>query len=122
TYGLAVIFYPYQVDYMEGPILDQVVRRSRCENIFTIPTATGPFTVGNYPPVFQLGQVPFAWAAGPALWYGRAVSWAAAAATAFLLAATIYSLTRDSMAAAVSGLVFVSVPYVAMWAPLDRID
>jgi hypothetical protein len=122
AHAYRVIAFGYQVNYSEGQILDQVVRLSRFENIYEIPTAYGPYSIANFPPLYYLIQVPFAWAVGPALWYGRAISLVATIATAFFIGATVHTLTRDRVAAVVSSLIFVSIPYVILSTPINRID
>jgi hypothetical protein len=122
TYAYMAITFPYQIDGGEGPILDQVMRLSRFESIYRTPTATGPYTVANYPPFYHLVQLPFAWVAGPAFWYGRVVSWIAAVVTATCIGAVVFTLTRDRLAAITGSLVFASIPYAVMWAPAGRVD
>src|SRR5215813_9521020 len=70
----AALAFPFPLDYGEGPMLDQTSRLTHFENIYRNSFATPPYTVSNYPPLFQLIQVPLAWIVGPAFWYGRLIS------------------------------------------------
>lgn len=121
-HGWQAATFPYSLDYGEGPMLDHTVRLARGENIYRIDLESPPYVIANYPPLFMLVQVPFLWAGQPALWYGRLISLASAAATAVLLGLTIHGLSRDRFAAAVGSLVFLSIPYIAYWSALDRVD
>src|SRR5512134_2192992 len=66
----AALDFPFPLDYGEGPMLDQTLRLAQFENIYRDSFASPPYTVSNYPPLFQLIQVPFARIVGPAFWYG----------------------------------------------------
>jgi len=56
----AALVFPFPLDYGEGPILDQTLRLAHFENIYRNSFASPPYTVSNYPPLFQLIQVPWA--------------------------------------------------------------
>lgn len=121
-HGWQALTFPYALDYGEGPILDQVMRLARGENIYRIDLASPPYVIANYPPLFVLAQLPALWVAEPALWYGRLISLASAVATAIFLGLAVHAVSRDRFAAIVSSLVFLSIPYVAYWSALDRVD
>ncbi len=121
-HGWQAVTFPYSLDYGEGPMLDHSVRLAQGENIYRIDLDSPPYVIANYPPLFMLVQVPLLRATQPALWYGRLISLASAAATAVLLGLTVYGLSRDRFAAIVGSLVFLSIPYVAYWSGLDRVD
>ncbi len=112
----------YPLNYGEGPLLDQALRLARAENIYRADLATPPYTITNYPPLYVLAQVPFVERFGAAFWYGRLISVISAAAAALFLGLTVRAVTRDWLAALVSGLALLTMPYIAYWSLLARID
>jgi 4-amino-4-deoxy-L-arabinose transferase-like glycosyltransferase len=121
-HALAAVQFPYPLDYGEGPVLDQVLRLSRFENIYREDVTTPPYTISNYPPFFHLLQVPFAWLFGPAFWYGRVLSLVSAILAALMIGLAIHTLTGDRIAAAIAGLTLFTFPYILRWSAFDRVD
>jgi len=117
-----VIRYPYPLEYGEGPILDQAVRLARGESIYPANLSSAPYRVTNDPPLFHLLQAPFIASSGPAYWYGRAISLAAALAAAACLVVIAQSLTGDWMASLVGGFLLLAFPHVAFWSLFNRAD
>src|SRR5947208_1153779 len=74
---------PDPFDYGEGPLLDQVQRLARFENVYALDLDHPPYTISSYPPLYLVAQLPFAWAFGPAYWYGRLINAAGLVCTAF---------------------------------------
>lgn len=120
--GWSVITFPYPVDYGEGPLLDQAVRLARFENIYDRDLTSAPYAIANYPPLYVLAQTPWVRTFGPALWYGRLLSWLCVAASALLIALILRALTAEWLASIVGGACLLVMPYAAYWAPLFRID
>lgn len=120
---LALTF-PYALDYGEGPVLDQAVRLAHFQPIYftSASTATPPFAIANYPPVYHLLQAPFIWVFGPAMWYGRAISLLSVAVAAVLIGLLIHTLTHNRLAATIGGLVLLSMPQVMGWSAFVRVD
>ncbi len=116
------LFFPYTLDYGEGPLLDQTLRLAHFQSIYHNNLNQSPYTISNYPPLFPLVQVPFLWIFGPALWYGRLLSILSILAAAVLIGLTVQSITRSYLAGATSGLLLLVIPYIFQWSPLDRID
>jgi hypothetical protein len=114
--------FPFPLDYGEGPILDQTLRLAQFENIYRNSFASPPYTVSNYPPLFQLIQVPFAWIVGPAFWYGRLISISSAVSAAVLIGLILNTLTRDRIASAIGGLTLLTFPYLLQGSVLNRVD
>lgn len=114
--------FPYPVDYGEGPILDQVMRLSKFQNIYKTDIKHLPYTVTNYPPLYQLVQVPFAWIFGPVMWYGRMISSLSVIAAAIFIALILGVITKDWVAAILGGLALFSIPYILHWSPFNRVD
>ena len=114
--------FPFPLDYGEGPMLDQTLRLAQFENIYRNSFASPPYTVSNYPPLFQLIQVPFAWIVGPAFWYGRLISILSVVIAAGLIGLILNTLTGDRIAAAISGLTMLTFPYLMQGSVLNRVD
>ncbi len=121
-YGWAALTFPFPLDYGEGPLLDQTLRLARYEAIYRVDFSAPPYTISNYPPLFPLIQVPFAWAFGPAFWYGRAISILSAVAAALFIGLTLYTLTGDRVAAGIGGLTLLAFPYILHWSAFNRVD
>src|SRR5688572_8008947 len=96
----AALAFPFPLDYGEGPMLDQTLRLVGFENIYRNSFASPPFTVSNYPPVFQLIQAPLARICGPAFWYGRLISIVSVLMAAGLIGLILHTLTGDRIASA----------------------
>ncbi len=124
TYWLRGLFFPYPLDYGEGPILDQVMRLAHFQPLYFTSQATNapPYTIANYPPLFHLVQVPFAWVFGPAFWYGRVINLLSVVAGAAAIALIIHTLTENWIAGAIGGLTTLCMPQVVLWAPYVRVD
>src|SRR5215207_3666556 len=118
----AALIFPFPLDYGEGPILDQTLRLAGFENIYRDSFASPPYTVSNYPPLFQLIQVPLAWIIGPAFWYGRLISIMSAVSAAGLIGLILNTLTGDRIAAAIGGLTMLTFPYFIQGSVLSRVD
>jgi hypothetical protein len=121
-YARAALTFPFPLDYGEGPLLDQTLRLARYEAIYRNDFSTPPYTISNYPPLFPLIQVPFAWVFGPAFWYGRAISLLGATSAALFIGLTLYTLTGDRIAAGVGGLTLLAFPYILHWSAFNRVD
>lgn len=122
--GLAAsaLTFRYPLDYGEGPLLDQTLRLADGENIYRTNISAPPYTISNYPPVFLLLQAPFSRIFGPAFWYGRLISIISALVTAACISLTLYQLAGNKISAVISGLLFISFPYIQYWTNLNRID
>jgi len=117
----AAVRFPYPLDYGEGPILDQAVRMARLQNIYGRALAEPPYTIANYPPLYPLLQVPFVWAAGRALWYGRAISALSILAAALFCGLSLHAITGDRLSALVGGLMLLTFPYIVQWPFVDQL-
>lgn len=118
----AALAFPFPLDYGEGPMLDQTLRLAGFETIYRNSFASPPYTVSNYPPLFQLIQVPWAWIVGPAFWYGRLISILSAVSAAALIGLILNTLTRDWIASAIGGLTLLAFPYLLQGSVLNRVD
>ena len=118
----AALAFPFPLDYGEGPVLDQTLRLAHFENIYRNSFASPPYTVSNYPPLFQLIQVPLAWIVGPAFWYGRLISIVSAISAAGLIGLILHTLTGDWTASTIGGLSLLAFPYLLQGSVLNRVD
>ena len=116
------IRFPYGLDYGEGPLLDQSVRLTNFENIYQADIETPPYTITNYPPGFPALQTPFVWLFGPQLWYGRLISVISIVLTGLFISLIILKLTKSRIAAILSGLTFLILPYPVYWSTMARVD
>lgn len=121
-HGVLSLVHPYPLDYGEAPLVDQAMRLGAGRGIYRRDLATPPYTISNYPPLYVLTLVPFVKLFGPAFWYGRAVTLLCTLASALFLGLTLYTHTEDRVAAWVSGLMLLAIPYVVQWSGLLRID
>lgn len=122
-YAAALFQFPFDYDQGEGFELNDTVLFARGEWPYR-DNATYPFYASNYPPLYHLLLVPFVWLFGPALWYGRLLSFLATLLTA---AAIGYAVWRDGPRgrwsggfALLSGLAFLASNYVYHIGPLFR--
>lgn len=112
--------YPYNLNYGEGPLLDQAARLARGEGLYSLDAP--PFVITNYPPLYMLAVAPFVDSYGPSFLYGRVISLVSMAACVALVAGLIHALTRDGLAALLGGVLLLTIPYIVHWSPLARID
>jgi hypothetical protein len=118
----AAIRFPYPLDYGEGPVLDQTMKLAQGINPYPASINTPPYNVANYPPLYQLAQVPFALAGGPAYGHGRALSVLSAIASALFIALIVHRLTSDIVASVIAALLFFAFPHIAYWSMFNRVD
>lgn len=121
-YNWKTVTFPYPVDYGEGPVLDQVMRMARFQNIYLPNPTQIPYTISNYPPLYHLVQTPFAWIHGPAYWYGRGISALSILAAAVFIVLTLQAVTKDWLASVIGGVTLLAIPYILQWSPFCRVD
>jgi len=121
-HALLSILHPYPLDYGEAPLIDQAMRLADGENIYRPNIETPPFTIANYPPLYVLSLIPFLNIFDSPFQMGRLISTAATLASATFLALTTYRLFKNRFAAIITGVLFLSFPYVVEWSVRARID
>ncbi len=121
-HGWDALAFQFPLNYGEGPLLDQAVRLADFENVYQPKLGEPTYTISNYPPFYLMVQAPFVWLFGPEFWYGRLISLLSTGATALFVALTLFTLTRDRIAAVAAGLTFPAIPYVLRWSSLARVD
>lgn len=121
AYSALAVAYPYPLDYAEGPVLYQVSLIVRGVQTYQPLSPHLEFMIA-YPPVWAsllAALVPWT---GLALWPGRLVATLATLACAGLLAWMVAGETRDRGGGAVSGLLFLGIPYVLATSSIGRSD
>lgn len=112
--------YPYNLNYGEGPLLDQSARLVRGEGLYNLTAP--PYLIANYPPVYVLAVAPFVDSYGPSYLYGRVISLLSIGFSALLAGGLIHAVTKDRLAALVGGGLLIAIPWILFWAPLARVD
>jgi hypothetical protein len=118
--SVAAINYPYQLNYGEGPLLDQSLRIARGGALYSLDVP--PYTITNYPPLYALLQSPWQGTYGVSFFYGRVISLVSVALAVLALAGIVRALTKSWLAALVGGLLLAAVPYIFHWSALARVD
>lgn len=85
------------------------------QNIYRPDLSSPPYTVSNYPPLYILSIVPFVKLFGPSFLPGWLISVSSTLVSAAFLARIIYIPTRDRLAAVITSLLFLTIPYVVGW-------
>jgi hypothetical protein len=126
--GVGAVRYPFELDYGEGPVLNQIVQLAAGHSIYR-PLRPDAYAFGNYPPVFYALVATIDLLVGNPLAMGRALSVAAALLTAVVIGLLVWRAAPSevgpvprALSAAVGGLAFLRISYVATWAPLLRVD
>ncbi len=121
-HSLIALFHRYPLDYGESPLVDQAMRLASGQNIYRPDLSTPPYTISNYPPLYPLSMAPFVALFGPNFWAGRVISLLSTLAAAAFLARIVYTHWEDRLAAVVTGLLLLAIPYVVHWSGLARVD
>ena len=121
-HSLMALFHRYPLDYGESPLVDQAIRLAAGRPIYRTELSSPPYTISNYPPLYPLSMVPFVKLFGPNFWAGRLISLLSTLASAVFLARIVYIHSQDRLAAVVTGLLLLAIPYVVHWSPLARVD
>jgi hypothetical protein len=122
VHALMGLFHRYPLDYGEAPLVDQAMRLAAGQSIYRPDLSSPPYTISNYPPLYPLSMVPFVKLFGPSFWVGRVISLLSTLASAAFLALIVYVHSQDRLAAGITGLLLLSIPYVVGWSPLARVD
>jgi hypothetical protein len=122
SFNMLALSIRYSLDYAEAPLVDQAMRLLQGENIYRPDISTPPYTISNYPPLFILALTPFVALFGPTFTGGRFISMLCTWLVAICIGILIKRLTGNRLAAWVSGMLFVAIPFVVRWSSLLRID
>ncbi|HEX2730186.1 MAG TPA: hypothetical protein VHM70_01220 [Polyangiaceae bacterium] len=116
--------YAFQLDYGEGPLVDQAARLASGRGIYSADLTTGPFTISNYPPIYPalLSICVRLFGVSNAFHAGRLLSSLAAWGAAISIGLIVQRTTKDRVAAWVAAGVFLAFPFLVWWSSLTRID
>lgn len=111
----------YQVDYGEGPMLNQEILLYHGINIYRLDNAP-PFIVGNYGPVFPLVASLFMHVYGQTYTAGRLVSSLSIVGSAVVIALIVLQTTRQIVPALLAGGLLPTFTGIYSWGPFNRVD
>ncbi|MCX7918235.1 MAG: glycosyltransferase family 39 protein [bacterium] len=115
------IIYPYDLDNEEGFILNQTKLLAQGKTIY--PTLNDyPYTVGNYPPVFQLVCVPLTWIFGNSHAIGRTLSVLSTLLIGLIVFLIVKRITNTNTPAFIAALFPFATHYFYRWAAYNRVD
>lgn len=112
-----------QVDYGEGPLLNQEVLLYHGHNIYTLGN-TPPFSFGNYPPVFPLvaSLLMHLPAIGVSLLAGRLTSSLAIMGSGLVVGLIVLQTTRQVLPAVLAAGILFTFSQIHDWGPYNRVD
>lgn len=119
VYAVSLVSFPFDYDQGEGFELQDTLMLSRGEWPYRA-NETYPFYASNYPPLYHVLLIPFAWLFGPEYWYGRLAGFAASLVAAAAIGFAVHRETRHRPVAVLSGLAFLASNYVYHIGPLFR--
>ena len=113
--------YPYQLEWIEGSVLQHVVRVLDGQPVYAAPDMQ--FAPALYTPLYYYAAAVVSWFTAPGLPALRLVSLAGCALAAFAIAGMTWRLTRSRLAVALS-LLLVALPFrfTGMWFDVARVD
>ncbi len=120
-HAVAVVQFPYQIDYGEGLEIYAVARLLSGQPLYGDITQP-PYHTLEYPPLYTLVTSPLAALIGVRYAAGRAVSVVLALVIAWLLGWIVYRETRTAWAGLATGLLWLASHFVYNWAVLMRED
>jgi hypothetical protein len=118
-YAIGLMRFPFDYDQGEGFELVDTILFSQGEWPYR-DVESYPFYASNYPPLFHVILVPFAWVFGPAYWYGRLAGFLGTLITAGAIGLIIWREERHRNIALLAGLAFLASNYVYHIGPLFR--
>ncbi len=126
VYAASLISFPFDYDQGEGFELVDTLMFARGEFPYQ-SVEPYPFYASNYPPVFHLMAVPFAWIFGATYWYGRLLGFLGTLVTALTIAYAVYSFEVRkgygrglALVAVAAGLAFLASNMIYHVGPLLR--
>lgn len=110
------------LDYGEGPLLNQARLLAEGRPIYRPDLTDYPYTIANYPPLYPLAVSLLGRLLGFSYATGRVISALATLGCGAALGLIVLQMTGDRVAAAVTGALFFSFPYVIYWGSNGRVD
>ncbi len=128
AHGLWASFHAFflrnaQVDYGEGPLLNQEFLLYHGRNIYTLGNAP-PFAFGNYPPGFPLvaSLLMHIHAIGMTFMAGRLTSSLAVMGTGIVVGLIVLQATGQVLPAFLAAGILLTFPEIHDWGPYNRVD
>lgn len=118
-YAIGLMRFPFDYDQGEGFELVDTMLFSQGEWPYR-NNEVYPYYASNYPPVFHLVLVPFAWIFGAEYWYGRLVGFLGTLIAAAVIGEIVYREGRHRLIAIMAGLTFLASNVVYHVGPLFR--
>lgn len=119
VYAVELIRFPFDYDQGEGFELVDTVLMSEGEWPYQ-DNESFPFYASNYPPVYHVVLIPFAWVFGAEYWYGRLISFVGTLITAGAIGYAVNRTTQHRAVSVLSGLAFLASNYIYHVGPLFR--
>lgn len=126
VYAFSLMSFPFDYDQGEGFELVDTLMFARGEFPYQ-SVEPYPFYASNYPPVFHLMAVPFAWVFGATYWYGRLLGFLGTLVTALTIAYAVFSFEPRkgygrgrTLVAVAAGLAFLASNMIYHVGPLLR--
>jgi hypothetical protein len=119
VYAAHLIAFPFDYDQGEGFELNDTILLSQFQSPYR-DNAVYPFYASNYPPLYHVILVPFAWLFGAEYWYGRLVSFLTTLITAAAIGYAVQRDTGQRIVALLSGCAFLASNYIYHIGPLFR--
>ncbi|NLE49926.1 MAG: hypothetical protein GX613_00850 [Chloroflexi bacterium] len=119
AYAAGLMRFPFDYDQGEGFELVDTIMLSEGQWPYR-DAEVYPFYASNYPPLYHVMLIPFAWLFGPAYWYGRLVGFLGTLVTAGALGYAVWRSERHRTIAALAGLAFLASNTVYHVGPLFR--
>jgi len=120
-YAYHMTMFPYDFDAGEGLILQQVMTLLSGESVYT-SIDQEPYTVMNYPPLFEILLAGLVKVFGHQLLLGRLISVCATLLSAYLIGRIVFLETGRKLVATIAGLFFFSSGWLRTWSVLCRVD
>lgn len=119
VYALSLLTFPFDYDQGEGFELNDTILLSQGQSPYR-DNEVFPFYASNYPPLYHVILIPFAWLFGVQYWYGRLIGFLATLVTGGAIAYAVYRETRHQPVSLLAGLAFFASNYIYHIGPLFR--
>ena len=121
-HGACLVLYPFDVDNSEAYLVYQGVRLSEGTFLYPPLNDAPPYLVDNYPPLYPLVTGLGFLLSGPNFHWPRMISFFSTIGTAILLGYWTFRLSKNRIAAFMSGAIYLSFYHVNDWGALARVD
>ncbi|MCK5014808.1 MAG: glycosyltransferase family 39 protein [Candidatus Omnitrophica bacterium] len=120
-YAFQMMVFPFDFDVGEGLSLQRAWALSQGKSIYA-SVYQEPYTVVNYPPLFELLLAGLVRVFGPKLMLGRFISIFSTIICGYCISYIVYMGSRKKMVSALAGLFFFSSGWLKNWSVLSRHD